>query len=418
MGKMECYVIEDLLPLYVEELCSPETRQEVEGHLEECVACREKLEQMKQADEGAGSGEPVGIQDIRPFQKISRKMKHNRTVKVAALILLVIVCSVFGVLSVGQCFPGLDCPNYDSILYRFKSKEIARKLVAGDKDEIREVLSGLGTDYGSDSEIMDDERKTLTDDVVDHLAENWTAFGKGDVSVSVKDISYSEYFEGEVERAYYVAQLGIRSGDKEIYMDIRFYNRNQYDIYMHMRTEEVWRDFVKEGVDEDSLEYQVIDINKYLEYYLYSCFGERIENRLLNGRISAQNAETLEGNTSLDGAWFAYYLTEDCMKPGVEKEGAGCTEYSQRTGQRIYEILERCQSNRFQMTDQQYNETEKKFNATLYWEITDLNGNKCNMTKSFYFGPSGYEPADAAVTIHADVGFDEDLVKKMEVLFE
>lgn len=200
------------------------------------------------------------------------------------------------------------------------------------------------------------------------------------------------------------------------FKDIRFYNRSQYVI--QLRTGEIPMELVKEGTGEDSLEYQVTDINRYLDYYLYSCFGERIENRLLNGRISAQNAETLESNASLDGAWFAYYLTEDCMKPGVEKEGAGCTEYSQRTGQQIYEILKKCQSNRFQMTDQQYNEEEKKFNATLFWEITDLDGKKCSMTKAFYFGPSGYEPVDDTETVCAGEGFDQDLIKKMKAVFD
>lgn len=422
MSKMECHVIEDLLPSYADDICSPETRQEVEDHLQECEMCRAKLEQMKQDNEGAEAGEPVGIQDIRPFRKISRKMKHNRTVKVVAIALFIVVCGVFGVLTVGQFFPTLDCPSYDSILYRFQAKEIARKLISGDEDQIREALAGIGTDYGS--KMLDYERNNLINDVAAHLAESQTSFGNA--TIHVDEVSYcEEYYSGEeegsepfgTEYAYYLVRLTIQCTGGEMYMDISFHNRNQYVV--NIRTGEHSPELVKEGMDENSLEYQVIDINKNLDYYLYSCFGQRIETWLLNGRISNQNAETLKENTSFDGGWYTYYLTEDCMKPGVEKEGdVYCTKYSQQTAQRLYQIISRCQSNQFQMTEQRYNETEKKFDATLYWEMTDLNGKKCIMTKAFYFGPSGYEPADDTETICADDGFDDDLVQKMEALFD
>lgn len=424
MGKMECHVIEDLLPSYADDICSPETKQEVEEHLQECEACRARLEQMRQDDEGDGSGVPVGIQDIRPFRKISRKMKRSRAVKVTALLLLLIVCSVFGVLTAGQIFPGLDCPSYDSLMYRFRAKEIARKIVAGDEDEIREALTGVGNDFGS--KLTDDERNELINDVAVHLAQNRTAFGGADAAIDVDEVSYcvEEYDSAEEEEpqtfgmkyAYYLVKLNVQCADKEIYMDIGFYNRNQYTI--HMRTGEFGRDFVTEGMDENSLEYQVIDINKYLDYYLFSCFGQRVETRLLNARISNQNAETLKENNVFDGAWYTYYLTEDCMRPGVEQEGVYCTEYSRRTAERLYPIVAGCRSNRFQMTDMRYNEAEEKFDATLYWEITDLNGNQCIMTKAFYFGPFGYEPADDSETIFADEGFDREMVQKLESVFD
>lgn len=425
MGKMECHVIEDLLPSYVDDICSPETKQQVEEHLQECGACRTRLEQMGgQGDGEDGPGKPVGIQDIRPFRKISRKMKRNRAGKVAALILLLIVCSVFGVLTAGQFFPSLDCPSYDSLMYRFRAKEIARKIVAGDENEIREVLIGVGNDYGS--KLIDSERNKLINDVARHLAESRTAFGGANAAIHVDDVSYcvEEYDSSQAEEpqpfgmeyAYYLVNLTVQRADNKIYMSIGFYNRNQYTF--HIRTEGNYRDLVTEDMDEDLLEYQVIDINKYLDYYLFSCFGERVETQLLNGRISNQNAEMLKKNNAFGGDWYTYYLTNDCMKPGVEKEGVYCTEYSQQTAERMYPVIAGCQSNSFRMTDGHYNETEGKFDATLYWEITDLNGKKCMMKKAFYFGPSGYEPADDTEMIFAEEGFDREIAQKMETVFD
>lgn len=47
MNKLDCNVISDLLPLYIDEACSEESRKLVDQHLEECEKCRETLQQMK-----------------------------------------------------------------------------------------------------------------------------------------------------------------------------------------------------------------------------------------------------------------------------------------------------------------------------------------------------------------------------------
>ena len=48
MDKQSCNIVQDLLPLYIDEACSEESREMVEAHLKECEACREVFEQMKE----------------------------------------------------------------------------------------------------------------------------------------------------------------------------------------------------------------------------------------------------------------------------------------------------------------------------------------------------------------------------------
>ena len=45
--KTECSIIIDLLPLYVEDMVSPETKQFVEEHLKNCPECSCELEKMR-----------------------------------------------------------------------------------------------------------------------------------------------------------------------------------------------------------------------------------------------------------------------------------------------------------------------------------------------------------------------------------
>ena len=45
--KMKCSVIQDLMPSYVDEICSQDSRELVQEHVAECEQCKAKLEQMK-----------------------------------------------------------------------------------------------------------------------------------------------------------------------------------------------------------------------------------------------------------------------------------------------------------------------------------------------------------------------------------
>ena len=45
--KINCNIIEDLLPLYIDDMVSEDSRQLVEEHLKECAACRKMLDEMK-----------------------------------------------------------------------------------------------------------------------------------------------------------------------------------------------------------------------------------------------------------------------------------------------------------------------------------------------------------------------------------
>lgn len=46
---MNCEIVKDLLPLYIDEVCSTESKKEVESHLETCKDCKAVYENMIQA---------------------------------------------------------------------------------------------------------------------------------------------------------------------------------------------------------------------------------------------------------------------------------------------------------------------------------------------------------------------------------
>ena len=85
---IKCDVIRDLLPLYMDDLVSEETKRLVEEHLEQCEDCRKYLEELKTSEEQAVSREFAG--ELEPLRKIKRKALVNR---IALLILALIIAA-------------------------------------------------------------------------------------------------------------------------------------------------------------------------------------------------------------------------------------------------------------------------------------------------------------------------------------
>ena len=90
--KTECSVVRDLLPLYIENMVSPETEQYVNAHLAECSECQAELESLKEG-EGLTAIEKkptANTEDAKPFKTIMKRMNRQfYSIAYAALIFLI-----------------------------------------------------------------------------------------------------------------------------------------------------------------------------------------------------------------------------------------------------------------------------------------------------------------------------------------
>ena len=48
--KLNCSIVDDLLPLYLEDICSEDSKAAVEEHLQDCSDCRKKLARMRNSE--------------------------------------------------------------------------------------------------------------------------------------------------------------------------------------------------------------------------------------------------------------------------------------------------------------------------------------------------------------------------------
>lgn len=97
---MECAVVKDLFPSYIDRMTSEESNRMIEEHLEKCAECREYLEAMK-AEIVSGKYTEINKAqakaEIRAFKKLRRRMFY------AVIITAFIVAFLCGVYEAYFC---------------------------------------------------------------------------------------------------------------------------------------------------------------------------------------------------------------------------------------------------------------------------------------------------------------------------
>lgn len=89
MPKTNCNIIKDLLPSYIDELCSIESKQLVEEHFVECNTCKKLYEQMTQEDLYHKHEKTNTNKEIDYLKKFRLNVnKKNTILLIAAAILL------------------------------------------------------------------------------------------------------------------------------------------------------------------------------------------------------------------------------------------------------------------------------------------------------------------------------------------
>ncbi len=90
--KITCEIIRDLLPLYAEDMASPDSRRLVEDHLGGCEACTSILEEMKREAAIPMETNPEGL------NRLKRNIRRRRILSVMTAVMLVITIVLSGAL--------------------------------------------------------------------------------------------------------------------------------------------------------------------------------------------------------------------------------------------------------------------------------------------------------------------------------
>ena len=122
MDQLDHDIVQDLLPLYHDGVCSDKSRAAVEEHLQTCEACRAALTAM---DAPLPEVEKAADDAAVAVKKISGEWKRGtRRAHIIGVIVAVVVCAAAAVgiwtLTTWTCIP-MDGGDYTLDVYRLKS---------------------------------------------------------------------------------------------------------------------------------------------------------------------------------------------------------------------------------------------------------------------------------------------------------
>ena len=93
--KLSCKVIEDLLPMYYDKVCSEESAVLVEKHLENCPHCSHILSELR-TDVDIPAKEPDDIKPLKRIQKSYKKMRMYWLIAIAVMLALIPIAFFVG----------------------------------------------------------------------------------------------------------------------------------------------------------------------------------------------------------------------------------------------------------------------------------------------------------------------------------
>lgn len=101
--KIPCKVIKDLLPLYIDDVCSDDSRQLIVEHLSECEDCRSELVAIQ--NELPVDIYKQNVRDVQAVKKLSKKWKKGMLksfIKGAVITLIVIAVIAIILFTIGD----------------------------------------------------------------------------------------------------------------------------------------------------------------------------------------------------------------------------------------------------------------------------------------------------------------------------
>lgn len=91
--KLPCYLVRDLLPLFKDNVCDPNTAADVQEHLDDCAACRTVLQEMDAPEMELAALEEKNAASIVALTTVKKdigKQKKNTALSVAVLFIVVL----------------------------------------------------------------------------------------------------------------------------------------------------------------------------------------------------------------------------------------------------------------------------------------------------------------------------------------
>lgn len=197
--KYPCAIINDLLPLYADGVCSEESRQAVMEHLKDCACCRKEYEKMEQYAAQTRNHYPSEVKSTAfigtdSLVKVRRELLFKRilTAAVAALLVIGLVAG-----------SGIYMKNHVHSVVYDADKQNIQVVQESDGDIIARL-------YGTEWESVYSRTIELEDGqnavIFSMTSSTWNDLMIGDNTASEYLVAGNGKDVGQIEQVYFLSQ--------------------------------------------------------------------------------------------------------------------------------------------------------------------------------------------------------------------
>lgn len=197
--KYPCAIINDLLPLYADGVCSEESRQAVMEHLKDCACCRKEYEKMEQYAAQTRNHYPSEVKSTAfigtdSLVKVRRELLFKRilTAAVAALLVIGLVAG-----------SGIYMKNHVHSVVYDADKQNIQVVQESDGDIIARL-------YGTEWESVYSRTIELEDGqnavIFSMTSSTWNDLMIGDNTASEYLVAGNGKDIGQIEQVYFLSQ--------------------------------------------------------------------------------------------------------------------------------------------------------------------------------------------------------------------
>ncbi len=151
--KYSCEVIQDLLPLYIDEVCSEESQKVIEEHLQECPKCKAIYINMKDSDavEMIPSFADRELQKAESYHSVKKKLFRKQLLVAVGAVCAVIIlfCAISAILKNTQQVVQYN----ENISVSMVDGDIVGRLSGSEVSYLRERRISI-TDGGDEKDIL------------------------------------------------------------------------------------------------------------------------------------------------------------------------------------------------------------------------------------------------------------------------
>lgn len=192
MSKKSCELIKDLLPLYVDDVCSEESRKMVTEHLASCGNCRDELNKMKTELNITEKAD----KDIKAFRKIKRRLLVGKIIAALVGAFLIFQVGAVWVINWLNSFVPMDYEKYDFGTHvTVEEDEDGRVWLVKTGAAADGMLNYFIRPSGSDIRVKG-PYLSKSDESMSPLAEGVKDADKVDFVMNIVEPKYQHFFDG------------------------------------------------------------------------------------------------------------------------------------------------------------------------------------------------------------------------------